>query len=301
MDVGVIGTGYMGKNHARVYSELKSVDSVYIYDANKKVADELALQYNLESCQSLDTLLKNVDCVSICVPTQFHAQTAQKVFDAHVSCLIEKPICLNSREAELLMKTAPKDIIIGVGHIEYFNPIVKEIFNIAKDPLYIEIKRHNPTSRIIDTGVVEDLMIHDIDIILSMLKTNPIDVYSVHNSDICNVIMKFPNSITVALSASRKSSKKIRSIYIEEQDFTIDGDFINQELTIYKKPDCVVTNQKYIHSNVIERVVVNKTEPLREELLTFMDCVKNNKPFPISPERAIKDLKLCERICDGVI
>jgi predicted dehydrogenase len=297
MQVGVIGAGAMGKNHVRVYSELKSVDSIGVFDLNAAAAQEIARQHGAVVYDSLPELLRHMDAVSVCVPTPFHAGVVRQVFGAGKSVLIEKPVCATAREAGELMKEAPEAITIGVGHIERFNPVVAEIKKIIKKPLYIEMKRHNPTSaRITGSSVVEDLMIHDIDILLNVFFPEPCTISSAGNEDVCSVLMNC-NAIPVALSASRKSSKKIRMIYIEEEEFTIEGDFMSQEVMIYRKPGLYQFEaERYVQENIIEKVMVNKLEPLRVELSTFIDCVRRGVPFPITLAQAIRNLEICEKV-----
>ena len=297
MDAGVIGVGMMGRNHVRIYSELKSVDSLGIYDVNTAAAQELAKKHGATVYGSVGELLDHVDAVSVVVPTQFHAGVVREVFRKKKSVLIEKPICATSQEARDLMKSAPEGITIGIGHIERFNPIVAEIKKIVKNPRYFEMKRHNPTSsRITGSSVVEDLMIHDIDILINEFFPDPCDIHSVGNDDVMSVLMKCSN-IPVVLSASRKASKKIRLFYVEDEDFTIEGDFMSQEVTIHRKPGLYgVEAQRYVQENIIEKVMVGKIEPLKRELETFIDCVKHKRPFPVTPEQAIRNLEFCEKI-----
>jgi len=298
MKVGVIGTGTMGRNHVRVYSELKAVEEIYVFDLNKDRADRMK-EYHAIICDSVEKLLDNVDAVSICVPTKYHFDVAKKVIEKNIHCLVEKPITLTVSEGEeLLDLLRDKNLVVGVGHIERFNPIVNEIKKIIKNPYYIEIKRHNPASaRITDSSVIEDLMIHDIDIVFNVLfDEDEYRIYSAGNSNLCNVIVTFGDSVT-ALSASRMASKKIRTIYIEEEDFTIEGDFMAQDIYIYRKPEKYrMENERYMQENIIEKVLVNKIEPLKVELKTFVDCVIKGKEFPVTPEQALKNLKICEEI-----
>jgi predicted dehydrogenase len=304
MYVGVIGAGVMGKRHLRVYSEMKSVDSLAVYDNDSKVTIEASEKYNAIAYSTLTNLLNDVDAVSICVPTQYHFNVANQVFRQHVHALIEKPICSSFNEAKNLIKNIPIDSIVGVGHIERFNPVVDEIYKIIKDPLYIELKRHNPTSsRITGTSVVEDLMIHDIDIVINKFFSIPASVHAVGNDDVCSVIMRCGDipmrhgNVPVVLSASRKSSKKIRKMYIECEEFTVEGDFMSQEVTIYRKPGKYqFESERYMQENIIEKVIVNKVEPLKVELTTFIECVKKESPFPITPKQAMMNLYLCEAI-----
>jgi predicted dehydrogenase len=301
MDVGVIGVGTMGKNHVRVYSELKKVNSLGIYDVNTEVAKALGEKYDATVFGSISELIDNSDAVSVVVPTQFHSPVVGQVFSKNKSVLIEKPICATVAEAVHLMKKAPKGITIGIGHIERFNPIVAEIKKIVKNPLYMEFKRHNPASaRITGSSVVEDLMIHDIDILLNVFFPNPSDMHSVGNADVMSVLMNC-NGIPVSLSASRKASKKIRMFYVEDEEFTIEGNFMTQEVIIHRKPGQYhVEAARYVQENIIEKVMVNTVEPLKRELETFIECVDKNLPFPIPPEQAIRNLEFCEKVSSAM-
>ncbi|WFN35111.1 Gfo/Idh/MocA family oxidoreductase [Methanogenium sp. S4BF] len=298
MDVGVIGTGVMGKNHARVYSELKSVGDVIVYDINTEAASDIAKKTGTNVAGSLDDLFRQVDAVSICVPTEYHYETALKAAAAGVHMLIEKPVCLTSAEATALCEKIPDELVVGVGHIERLNPIVEEIRRIVKDPIYVEIKRHNPASmRITGGSVVEDLMIHDIDIIFNnCCFRGAYNLSCSGNNDICGALFDF-EKVPVYLSASRKASKKIRMIYIEEEDFTIEGDFMTQEVFVHRKPERYThESERYVQENVIEKVMVNKIEPLKMELSTFVQCAKEGREFPITPAQAIRNVQICEEI-----
>lgn len=300
MKVGVIGTGTMGKNHVRVYSEFKTVEEVYAFDMNRDSADRMK-EFGAIVCDSIEELLNSVDAVSLCVPTEYHLEIARKVIEKDIHCLIEKPIALTVEEGEEIVKLLEnRDVIAGVGHIERFNPIISEIERIIKKPLYVEIKRHNPAStRITDSTIVEDLMIHDIDIIFNLLfdsDDGAYEIYSAGNNDLCTALIKFDSSI-VSLSASRKASKKIRSVYIEEEEFTIEGDFMNQEIYVYRKPGKYgIENERYTQENIIEKVLVNKVEPLKEELKSFIRSVEKGGGFTITPLQALNNLKICEEI-----
>jgi predicted dehydrogenase len=297
MEVGVIGTGTMGRNHVRVYSELKAVDELYVYDINYQTAKDVALQNGAVPCESMRDLIERSDAVSICVPTKYHHKTARDVLEAGIHVLLEKPICRTVEEAESILPLIGKNQVVGVGHIERFNPIVPEIKRILKKPLYIGIHRHNPSSaRMTETSVVEDLMIHDIDIVMHVLMGNSYTLSAGGTNDIATALFRF-GTTPVFLSASRKSSKKIRSIYIEEEDLTIEGDFMTQEIFTYFKPEKYhVENERYVQENIIEKVMVNKLEPLKVELQTFLNCIKAGTPFPVTPEQATENLRICAEV-----
>jgi len=300
MKVGVIGAGSMGKNHVRVYSELKGVEEIYVFDPDAAKIKEVE-KHDIIVCDSMDRLLDQVDMVSICVPTKYHYSVAKRVIEEGISCLIEKPFTSTVEEGEdllQLLENANNGVVVGVGHIERFNPMIGVIKKMIKEPLYVDIRRHNPASdRITDASIVEDLMIHDIDIAFNVLFDGEYEIASAGNGDLCTALVEFGSSI-VSISASRRSAKKIRSIYIEEANFTIEGDFMNQEVYIYRKPEKygIENGGRYRQENIIEKVMVNKIEPLKEELKTFITCVKEGVEFTITPTQALKDLKICAKI-----
>ena len=302
MDAGVIGTGVMGRNHVRVYSELKEVGTTYVYDLNTKAAEEVAAATGAEVCRSMEELLRKAECVSVCVPTPYHFGTAGEVLAAGVHALVEKPLCLTSRECEQLIGRIPEGLTVGVGHIERFNPVVTEVARVVQDPLYVSFHRHNPaSSRVTGSSVVEDLMIHDIDIAFNVLF--PGRAYTAHASgtgDVAAALMSFGRT-PVYLSASRKASKKVRSIYIEEEDRTIEGDFMAQEVYVYRKPEAYgQENGLYRQENIIEKLLVNKVEPLKIELATFVRAARDGKPFPVTPEQGLANVRVCETIYRGL-
>ncbi|MDO5845747.1 MAG: Gfo/Idh/MocA family oxidoreductase [Methanocorpusculum sp.] len=297
MKVGVIGTGVMGQNHARVYSDLKGIDGVVLYDVFAEAAQKTAEKLGVASVSSLDKLLDEVDAVSICVPTQFHKDTALQVLDSGVAALVEKPVCSTVTEGEYLLEHCPKNSVAGVGHIERFNPIIPEITKIVDKPHYIAIHRHNPASaRITGTPVVEDLMIHDIDIAFNHFVKGDYRLSACGTDDVMAVLVENAG-IPMYLSASRQASKKLRSITVETADLTVEGDFMTQEVYVYRKPGVYHTeNSRYVQENVVEKVMVPKVEPLKLELQTLIECAKSKKQFPITLEQGVANLRVCEKI-----
>ena len=299
MDAGVIGAGTVGRNHVRVYSELKEVGTTYVYDLNTTAAEEVAAATGAEVCRSMDELLAKAECVSVCVPAHHHLQAAGPAFAAGVPALIEKPICLTMPECERFLAQIPEGLTVGVGHVERFNPIVTEIARITKDPLYVSFHRHNPASaRVSGSSVVEDLMIHDIDVAFNVLfPGQECTIRASGTGDVAAALATFGQT-PVYLSASRKASKKIRSIYIEEEERTIEGDFMTQEVYVYWKPGAYrQENGLYRQENIIEKLLVNKVEPLKIELATFVRAARDGKPFPVTPEEGYSNVRACEEIC----
>ncbi len=279
MDIGVIGVGAMGRNHVRVYSELKSVNSLGIYDVNTQAAKILGEKHDATVYGSISELLDNSDAVSVVVPTQFHSGVVGQVFAKKKSVLIEKPICATVKEAKKLMKTAPEGITIGVGHIERFNPIVAEIKKIVKNPLYMEFKRHNPTSaRITGSSVVEDLMIHDIDIILSLVHSDITSISATgrcvrsNHEDIASAQISFANGVMAHVLVSRVSERRLRQLEIMEPERYVSVNYETQDVAINR---CVRQNNSLVE--VIEHPVFPKSEPLKLELQHFVSCAREGK------------------------
>jgi predicted dehydrogenase len=302
LKVGVIGVGQMGANHARVYSEFKNVEELYIFDNNPSTTRTIADRYGAYPCETQEELFSSVDVVDICVPTEYHYETMVNTILYNLPFLVEKPLCGTLEEAESIFSSLPDNVICGVGHIERFNPIIAEIKKIVKHPLYIECHRHNPGSkRITNSTVIEDLMIHDIDVVFNvLLKKWSVDSgFGYGTDDIYGAFFKFADT-PVYLSASRRSAKKTRTIYIEDEDFTVVGDYMSQEVYTYLNPEKYsIDHERYVQENIIEKVVINKIEPLRTELATFLDCVEDQRQFPVTIEEAIYNLKICDSIRSG--
>jgi len=302
VDAGVIGTGTMGRNHVRVYSEQKEVGTTYIYDLNADTAGEVAAATGAEVCRSMEELLRKAECVSVCVPAPYRFTAIEQVLAAGVHLLIEKPLCLTSRECEEVLKRIPEGLAVGVGHIERFNPVVAEIARVVRDPVYVSFHRHNPaSSRVSGSSVVEDLMIHDIDIAFNVLfPGRECILHASGTGDVAAALAAFGRT-PVYLSASRKASKKVRSVYIEEEDRTIEGDFMTQEVYVYKKPEAYGQHGGlYRQENIIEKLLVNKVEPLKIELATFVRAARDGKPFPVTPEQGLSNVRVCETIYRGL-
>jgi len=298
MDVGVIGVGTVGRNHVRVYSELKEVGTTYIYDINTEAAEKAAAATGAEVCRSMDELLSRSECVSISVPAPQRFSIAKKAITAGVHTLIEKPPCLTAAECERLLKVIPDDLVVGVDHVERFNPVVTRIKEVIKDPLYVAFHRHNPAStRVTGNSVVADLMMHDVDIVSHVLF--PGKTCTIHASgtgDVAAALATFGRT-PVYLSASRKASRKIRLAYIEEEDRTIAGNLMTQEITVYHRPAAYdQKNGLYRQENVIENLLVNRVEPLKIELETFLRAAHEKKPFPVTLDQGLENIRVCDAI-----
>ena len=289
--VAVIGVGHLGQYHAKVYKSLNDVELVGISDINKKRADEIAGIYKTKAYYDHKRFLERIDAASIAVPTKQHYKIARALIEAKVHVLIEKPITENLRQANELIRLAKKHrVLLQVGHIERFNSAVRALKKIIHNPQFIECHRLGAFQpRGIDVGVVLDLMIHDIDIILHLVKSNikkceavGVKVLSNHE-DIANVRLVFQNGAVCNITASRISQERVRKIRIFQKNTYVSLDYVSQEATIYQKKMKAISKKS---------INIEKQDSLNEELKSFITCVRSNKRPLVSGEEATIALKV---------
>jgi len=277
LNVAIIGIGHLGSRHLKVYHELsQEVNLIGVCDVKESRTKKLADHYNVKLFSSHKELIGKVDAVNICTPTTCHFDIAKDFLENDIHTFVEKPITTTVAQANQLIKIAEeKKLILQVGHIERFNSAFKSIKHFAKNPKFIECHRLNRfPNRSLDIGVVMDLMIHDIDIILGLAKSKVSDVRAsgvkvlTHLEDIANARITFENGCVCNLTASRISDEVTRKIRIFLEDSYISLDYVKQEAFVYKKHRKLISK----HSLPIE-----KEEPLKKELQSFIDCVQNNK------------------------
>jgi len=300
--VGVVGVGYLGQHHARVYSELPGVELVGVVDINRERAREVARRYSTTPFFDYRDLFGKVDAVSIVVPTVLHRDIAAHFIEEGINILIEKPVTTTLEEAKELMEMATrKNVILQVGHIERFNSAVMELAKIVDNPIFIECCRMGPyVNRNTDVGVVLDLMIHDIDIVMSIVKSSVVKISASGRSvfsrqeDIANAQLVFQNGCIVNLTASRVTRKKIRRMEITQVDSFISIDYLEQELAVYKKTSSPLPQL------LIEKPVMQKGEPLRLELEHFIRCVRNGEKPLVGLEEGKNALEVALRILEEI-
>ncbi len=277
INVGVVGVGYLGSRHARVYSQLKSANLVCVCDIDKKRAKKVAKKHRVWYLPDYRTLFDKVDAVSIAVPTNLHYRIAKDFLNNGIHVLIEKPITNTVDEAQELIDIADsKNLTLQVGHIERFNPVVRAVEPLIKNARFIECHRSGPyrkKKRVKDVGVVLDLMIHDIDIILSLVKSEVESIEAVGIStispyeDIANVRLNFKNGTIADITASRVTKEEVRQIKISQEDIYITLNYLHQDAFIVRKADNKVLKKK---------LKIEKKEPLKQELKSFIASIQNN-------------------------
>lgn len=273
---GVVGVGSLGQHHARNYSELEHTQLVGVFDSNAARAKEIADKFRCKVFESIEALADQVDALSIVVPTDRHTQVALPLLEKGLNLLIEKPFCTSVEDARKMMKIAEeKNLVLQVGHIEHFNPVMGFMEEHVANPKFITADRLAPFNiRGTEVGVVLDLMIHDIGIVLKLANSEIESIEAVgvnvlsKSEDIGNARIKFKNGCVANLNVSRVSAKKIREIRIFQPGAYMSLDFMNQSGHLVKVKD-----------GGIERIEVpfEKEEPLKAELASFADCVLNNK------------------------
>ncbi len=295
----VIGVGHVGKEHARLYKEMSDkVELIALCDVDLS-KEEKARELGVPFIKDYRKALPNLDLVSICVPTSLHHPIALECLKANVHCLVEKPIATNLEEADDLCNEArSRNLLLQVGHVERYNSGIQEIAKIVKNPRFIEIHRLGPFNpRINDVGVVLDLMIHDLDILLSFVKEDVTRVEAIgipvltKFEDIANARLKFGNGCICDMTASRLTPERQRKIRIFQPDAYISLDYAEQKAKVYRKE---------FFSISCKEVDILKGEPLRKEIEDFIYKVKNKVDFG-NPDIAARDaLGVAIRILDSI-
>ena len=311
LSVGVIGTGHMGMNHVRVLSDEKKYNLVGIFDLNKDQAMRISETYSTKAYDSLDDLLKDVEAVIVAVPSSLHTEIGLKVATQGVHALIEKPLATNSVDAKKLADEFEKrGLILQVGHIERFNPVVREMKKLldGKDVFYIEAHRYSPFSgsgRISDVSVIEDLMIHDIDIVCDLME--PFEVTDVRGNgekvrsqgiDFATCMLDFSSNSHAVINASRVSQDKERTIEVHTTDSIISADLLNKTLTITQNTELIFEkseSETYKQDGVVQKIFVPIVEPLRSELQSFYGAVVNGDKVLIDGNVASRAIRICEK------
>jgi predicted dehydrogenase len=314
---GVVGVGALGQHHARIYAELPGAELVGLYDTSRARATEISQKHGCRAFASLDELGEACEAVSVAVPADAHAATALKLLARGCHLLIEKPLCTSLDEAEAVMAAAKAaGRLVQVGHIEHFNPVMSYLEKEASDPKYITSERLSPYStRGTDVGVVLDLMIHDIGIVLALVKAPIARVDSVginvlsKTEDIANARIAFENGCVANLSASRISLKPSREIRIFQKDAYLSLDFKEQKGHLVKKSDVIAYGLKLklgfakagdASAIPVHPIPIEKGEPLAIELSHFVDSVAGAQQPKVGAALGKSALEVAIRISEQI-
>ena len=327
--VAVLGTGSLGQNHVRIYAELAAaglVDFTGIFDANADAARKIAAKHNARVFNSIAAAAAASDALNVVTPTTTHFEIAKQLLLQGKHVLVEKPMTDNSAQAaELIQIAQQKNCVLQVGHVERFNPIFHYLETAAPEPRFIETHRLSPyPARSTDIGVVLDLMIHDLDIVLAFVKSPVTSVDAVgipvlsKSEDIANARLRFANGCVANLTVSRVSPERMRKIRVFSGGATpsyISLDYRAQEGFIYR----IARDDEWVSSKlrkllalagsnvtvvsefagkkvVREPVPIAKDEPLKLELQSFVNCVREKQTPVVSGESAKRALDLAFEI-----
>lgn len=301
---GIIGVGHMGGYHLNVVSALPTHELVGIFDAR---ADHAKAKAELFATRAFDTyqeLILACEAVTIAVPTHLHYEIAKCALENGVHVLVEKPITFDIDQAkELIDLAAKKNLILQVGHVERFNGAVMALSQIVTEPLLIQTRRLHPqNNRILDVGVILDLLIHDIDIVLNIVK-KPLVKHSAVGSmitgkheDIAVIELQFEGGCIATLTASRLSQYKERTLTVTQKNNFIILNYGAQEIEIHRQGNSVTVTApdeiKYSQESVVERVHIHKDNPLKSEHVHFYNCIVGNEKPLVTGEVDIKTLRI---------
>ena len=295
INVGVIGVGAMGYNHARVYSKLENANLVAVADVDEETCNKVCKKYNTKGYSVIEDLLKDpeIEVVSVCVPTTFHHEVVMQALEYGKHVLVEKPIAFTSEEAESMIKVAEeKGLKLATGHVERFNPAVqkaKELIDndVIGDIVAISAKRVGPfPPRIKDVGVAIDLAIHDLDVMNFLIDQPVSQIYATMSSildksdfeDHAEIMISFEDETTGILEVNWLTPYKRRQVEITGTAGIITVDYINQSLEVYGK--------------FAQDIQIKPIEPLIAELGSFLEKVENDEEPEITGEDGLKALKM---------
>ena len=300
--IGVIGVGYLGRLHAQKLASFPDLRFAGVCDADPKRGKDVAQECGTAFFPEPGRLLQEVDAVSIAVPTTAHYRVAMDAMKAGVHVLLEKPITANLREARTLVRTAAsRKLVFQIGHVERFNPAVREAASLLSEPRFIECHRLGPFGgRGTDVDVVLDLMIHDLDLILSFVRSPVRRIHAVGvpvvsaNIDIANARLSFANGCVANVTASRVSARKQRKIRIFQADAYVSMDFVEHTIQIFRRTfPGGKANPPEISGELLE---TEKGDSLRDEIRSFADCVRTGAPPRVSGVEGLAALETAFRI-----
>ena len=325
LPIAVIGAGRMGAYHARVCAESPDVALVAVVDADARRAAEVAGQYGAEPATAIDAHLGRISAAVVAVPTDSHLQVAGPLLERGVHCLVEKPLAMTVRDAEALLQAADGGgAVLQVGHTERFNPAFMALGRYDLKPRFIETQRISPCRfRSMDVGVVMDMMIHDIDLVLSLVRSEieSIDAVGVNvvaaTEDMANVRVRFADGCVADMAASRAALKVERRIRIFAQDGYVGVDF-GTKRGVFIRPtaqlmalraaavkagrfdSAAVGDESFENLLDVQEIRIDDHDALGEQLAAFVRAVRGDAPVVVTGEDGRRAVELARRIVDDI-
>ncbi len=311
--IAVIGAGMMGKNHLRTYKSMLGVELVGVYDISPEVTKAAAEMVGIKAFSSLEEVAKNVDAVSVVTTSVTHADIGEFFLKKGIHCLMEKPLATTEEECQRLINAAEKSgAVLLVGHIERFNPAVEQMGKILSNTTKIRsltAQRMSAASgRITDVDVAMDLMIHDMEVIMSLVKSKVVNVEAMSvnkEKDYVSALVEFENGVTANLTSSRITQARVRTLTVTTDTNYIDMDFINQSINVHSQGRMPYVNQEEIPEwmnyglkGSVEQLFIPTNQPLQAELTHFVKCINKVEKPRISGQNALDALRVIWQIQD---
>ena len=325
----VIGVGRMGRHHARIYSELPGVQYMGVLDSNSERAQDAIERNGGRAFESIDQLIDaGVDAVTIATPTTRHRADAEKLLQAGVACLIEKPLAPDAEEAEAIREASEKSgAILQVGHVLRYDPVMKAVRDLEGfTPRFIEMMRISPlTFRSLDVGVVLDMMIHDLDLLLMLVGQEPEEVSASAVSvvgmaeDVCNARLTFPadasgHQCVANVTASRLALKTERKLRIISESGYVSADFVERKGTVVNRTSNAaqledirqkiasgvdLSDVNFLELVHIDELSIGEQEPLKAQAEDFLDAVTNKRQPDVDAYAGSAAVRTAERIVEA--
>lgn len=303
--VAVVGVGGFGRNHVRVWGELEGAELVGVIDTNGERARQVAAEFGTKVIPDLDALTaERIDAVSVAVPTTEHARVGCRLLDAGLDVLVEKPMASSLEEADCLVAAAERSGgVLQIGHVERFNPAVVAAQKIVSQPMFFEVHRLGIfTPRSLDIDVVYDVMIHDLDILLSLVPSPVVDLKAVgipvitDKVDIAHARVEFVTGAVANITASRVSTERVRKMRFFQEHEYISLDFARQDaLRIRVQPGSAQPAIGF------EKLPATQEEPLHAELRAFLESVRTRKTAVVDGAAGRRALELANRVMAGIL
>ncbi len=293
--IGIIGVGYLGTQHARILSYLEGAELRGVADIDLKKAMIIGNRHGVPYYQNFTDILDEIDAAIVAAPTSEHFSITERLLKEGKSVLVEKPMTDTVEQGEELVSLAKKNkLIFQVGHLERFNPAVEALQDLISEPKFIEVQRLGSFSaRSLDTNVVLDLMIHDLDIILDLIQD---DVKVIRSSgihvlsekfDIANARLEFESGCVATLTASRVHQGKVRNLRIFEPTAYYSINYIDQAVKVFPLNG---------RQTDIKELKIKKEEPLKKELQNFIQCIGDGKTRKVSGDEGLRALRLAHKV-----
>lgn len=303
--VGVIGVGSMGSHHARVYAELHEAELVGVHDVDADRAAAVAARHGTVALTA-DELLEEAEAVSVAVPTRYHHEVARRAIDAGVDVLVEKPLAATVEQARRLLAHSNREgVTLQVGHVERFNPAVRAIAKVVPDLDVVGIDARRlgpPVDREDDASVALDLMLHDLDVALSVVEGDDVEIVAAagaRGNRYVGATVRF-GDVVGTFRASRVTQRKVRRLSITAEECTVAVDYIDRSVRIFRQsvPEYVQRDGdvRYRHASVIERPTVENGEPLKFQLEAFLTAVRTGERPPVTGTDGLRALALAREI-----